>query len=243
MSSHCGDCNNSYQTLGGLGCCTSCPNEIVPVCPPMWGCGNGCCAQGGGSGGCVPGGGGCMPDGRGGCVPGGGGCMPDGKGGCVPGGGGCMPDGKGGCVPSGPSPQPSPSPAPRPRPRPSPTPRPRPRPSPAPRPRPRPRPSPAPRPRPSPAPRPRPSPAPKCCDVERLGLRKCSESDLRGWMRDGSKRCDPCALDVNGTPQLCPSSGKPCNFNDETCYTVLNNGTVACVTPCDGSRPDTEWTV
>jgi hypothetical protein len=167
-----------------------------------------------------------------------------------------VPDGRGGCVPSGPSPQPSPQPSPRPqpspptprpqpspptpRPQPSPpTPRPRPSPAPRPRPRPRPRPSPAPRPRPrpSPAPRPRPSPASKCCDVERLGLRKCSESDLRGWMRDASKRCDPCALDVNGNPQLCPSSGKPCNFNDGTCYTVLNNGTVACVTPCDGSRP------
>ena len=200
-SSHCGDCNNSYKTLGSLGCCTSCPTEIVPVCPPMWGCGNGCCAGGG-------------------VVPGSGGVVP-GSGGVVPGGPPAPP-----YVPGGP---PAPPYVPRP-----PGPRP-PRPRPVP-PRPRPVP-PSPRPRPVP-PSPRPRPGQKCCDLDyvtRMGIPQCTQSDLRGWMMDGSKRCNPCALDANGVPQRCPSTGQPCSFNSGTCYTRLNDGNIECVTPCDGS--------
>ena len=264
-SSHCGDCNNSYKTLGSLGCCTSCPTEIVPVCPPMWGCGNGCCAGGGvvpGSGGVVPGSGGVVP-GSGGVVPGSGGVVP-GSGGVavllvpggppappyvpggppappyVPGGPPAPPYVPGGppappYVPGGPPAPPyvprPPGPRP-PRPRPVP-PRPRPVP-PSPRPRPVP---PSPRPRPVP-PSPRPRPGQKCCDLDyvtRMGIPQCTQSDLRGWMMDGSKRCNPCALDANGVPQRCPSTGQPCSFNSGTCYTRLNDGNIECVTPCDGS--------
>ena len=56
-------------------------------------------------------------------------------------------------------------------------------------------------------------------------------------MLDPSVRCNPCATTEDGRAQLCPATGKECTFNDGTCYTVLNNGTVECVTPCDSSGP------
>jgi len=67
----------------------------------------------------------------------------------------------------------------------------------------------------------------------------CTDEDLRGRFSNANTRCDPCAMGPDGSPQRCPLTGQPCPQSNpqNSCRVINNDGTMNCITLCDGSRP------
>lgn len=67
----------------------------------------------------------------------------------------------------------------------------------------------------------------------------CTDEDLRGRFSNANTRCNPCAMGPDGSPQRCPLTGQPCPQSNpqNSCRVINNDGTMNCITLCDGSRP------